>query len=123
MLLALQGVKEKTKILEEEIIWIWHWIKVRWVYFLKNAWCKLGIKWTRNTKATTCIGEIERDGTFKTCIYIIQWNLLKVHQPLKKFHQLNLLLTFTKSPFSNFSRPHLLKTSPNFVFYELPPIH
>ncbi len=49
---------------------IWHWIKARWGYFLKNAWCKLGIKWTSNTKATTCIGEIEEDGAFKTCIYI-----------------------------------------------------
>jgi hypothetical protein len=101
---------------------IWHWTKARWVYLLKNAWCKLGIKWTRNTKATTCMGEIEGDSTFETCIYIIQWNLLKVHQPFKRFHELNLLLAFIKSPFNNFSWPHLLKASPNFVFYKLPPI-
>ncbi len=44
---------EKTKKLNKQKIW--QWIKIIPFYCLNKTWCKLDMRWTKNTKVTTCI--------------------------------------------------------------------
>jgi hypothetical protein len=48
---------EKTYKFDKE--GIQHWIRIKWLYNLNKAQCKVGIRCIKNAKAITCVGEIE----------------------------------------------------------------